>query len=169
MRGVDGEAIFEITHERSPARLPADLPREASPTIGALGTVLLRRSLRTAGGGENEESTMPWQAAHDGAITSVMETGCDADGTAGDGGRLRSAARPRCALHRCHRQPDHASGSQSPWWLWDTCPLAAPPGARLARELRWWTGLPKAAAHSSERAAAGGRQDGHPSGCSDWR
>lgn len=86
---VDGGAIFEKTHERSPARLPADLPREGSPTIRALGTVLLRRSLRTAGGGENEESTMPWQAAHDGAITSVMETGCKA---ARDSGRRRQAS-----------------------------------------------------------------------------
>lgn len=31
------------------------------------------------------------------------------------------------------RQPDHASGSQSLRWLWDTCPPAAPPGARLVQ------------------------------------
>jgi hypothetical protein len=29
---VDGEAIFETNYERSPARLPADLPREVKPT-----------------------------------------------------------------------------------------------------------------------------------------
>jgi hypothetical protein len=56
---VDGGAIFEMTHERSPARLPADLPREGSPTIRQGRRDFFGSLLGQQGGGDNEESTMP--------------------------------------------------------------------------------------------------------------
>jgi len=43
----------------------------------------------------------------------------------------------RAAPQQEQRQPDRVSGSQPLRRKRDTCPLAAPPGARLARELRW--------------------------------
>lgn len=134
---VDGEAIFETIHERSPARLRADLPREAQPrrwqTQRSSWQGHGRRRRRGSRGADDDLPGGTQDAAASAAADSGPPTGAAR-------AQAASATLQACTPSAGTPRAGPRVGLVTTSVVTDTWSPAAPPGARPARGSRWRPG-----------------------------
>lgn len=134
--GVDGEAIFEIIHERSPARLRADLPGGSAPTQADAAAFLAGSQWKPTGGRGGVDDDLPG-GTQDATVSAVAAGGPPTGDL--DAWAASAARRPRAPsagpLHAGPRVGLVIASAVTATW-----PPAAPPGARPAQGSRWCPG-----------------------------